>query len=84
MDEPEWWDKELDVVHDEPDIRIGTQEAIGVDVHQIGRVEGYAITFYARGSGQVVWCPTTSDYLDLMTARVPSWCGLQVPRTTDL
>ena len=83
VEEPEWWDSEADRVSDEPYIRIGIMEAVSLEVHELSQPHGWMLTFFARGSGRSVWCPTDADYLDIMTARVPAWCGLAIPPTKD-
>jgi hypothetical protein len=83
VEEPEWWNSEAECVSYEPYIRIGVQEAVGLEVYQISEPFGWILVFYARGSGRLVWCPTAADFFDIMTARVPAWCGLAIPPMKD-
>ena len=83
VDEPEWWDSEADCVSSDPHIPIGTIDAVGVHVHELSATLGWMVVFYARGLGREVWCQTLADYFDLMTTRVPVWCGLAIPPIED-
>jgi hypothetical protein len=58
-----------------PDTIVGTGD-YWVETYR-GEFKGWIISFRDGNRSILAWCPDTADFLDLMTTRVPVWCGLR-------